>query len=217
MGIRRRPGMLGLVIAMAVAGIAAFVWLTTRLVVVDDRLARADFIYVLNGRIAVRGGHAVLVYAQGLAPRIVLSVTNEMVPRNGRPPITVSDSMARYIVARGVPDSAVEIIPFPGGVIHTRDEGRALRSYLERAPARRVIVVTADYHTGRARRTLRQELRGLDIELLMAAAPARDGTTPATWWRTAEGIDRYISELVQQVGAIIQHATGTGQAAAPSS
>ena len=78
-----------------------------------------------------------------------------------------------------------------------------------RQPARRVIVVTADYHTGRARRTLRQELRGLRVELCMAAAPDDRGITPHNWWERKEGILRYTTELVKQLGAIVQHAART--------
>jgi uncharacterized SAM-binding protein YcdF (DUF218 family) len=202
---------------LAIAVVALLIWAATRFVVVDHPLERADFIYVLNGRISVRAEHAARVYHDGLAPRVLVARTSETFPaRPHRPRLSVGDSIARYVVGRGVPAAVVTTIPFGAGVVNTRDEGRALRQQLELEPARRVIVVTTDYHTGRARRTLQQELRGLDVELLMSAAPADDGITPRNWWASAAGISRYVREFVQQIGAIAQHATGTGQAAPPS-
>jgi uncharacterized SAM-binding protein YcdF (DUF218 family) len=181
--------------------------LVTPLVVVDDVLETADFIYVLNGRISTRADEAARVYLEGLAPRVRLAHTREMARRPDRP---LSDLIASEIVERGVPDSAVATIPYPGGVVNTRDEGRALRIYLRSHPADRVIVVTTDHHTGRARRTLRQELRGMRVELLMAPSPDGRGIDPDNWWMTEDGRRTYGTELVKQIGAIVQHLTGTG-------
>ena len=45
----------------------------------------------------------------------------------------------------------------------------------------------ADYHTGRARRILRREPRGLHVDLFMAAAPDDRGSTPHNWWESKDG------------------------------
>lgn len=172
----------------------------SRLVVSDDRLEPGAFIYVLNGRIEPRVAYAARLYDRGLAPRILIPQTREMARRPDRP---LSNLIAAEIVAMGVPESAVAIVPFDGGVVDTRDEGRALRQYLEAEPVGRVIVVTMDYHSARARRTLTQELRGLDVELSMAGASDPRLFTPEDWWTTPRGRETYLGELVKLAGTVI--------------
>lgn len=173
--------------------------LVTRIVVVDDATEPADLIYVLNGRVDVRAGHAARMYAEGLGSRILLAHTREMARRPDRP---LSELIAGEIVSRGVPESAVGIIPFPGGVVDTRDEAQALRRHLQEEPKESVIVVTTDHHTGRARRQVRQELRGLGVDVRMAAAPDPRGISPGDWWRSEEGKRIYGEELLKQVAVI---------------
>lgn len=182
--------------------------LATRFIVVDDRPEPADLIYVLNGAYAARVSLAARLYHEGYAPRVLLAHNREKVPARYRPARTLSELIASLIVGQGVPDTAVTIIPFPVGVENTWDEGRALRLFLERAPVRRVIVVTTDYHTGRALRTLRRELRGLRVELRMAAAAAGRGFTRSDWWESEAGRRTYTGELVKQIGVIL----GVGRA-----
>jgi uncharacterized SAM-binding protein YcdF (DUF218 family) len=190
-------------VVLALLAVPLVPWVVGSVVVHEDALRPADFIYVMNGRLEWRADEAARVYRAGYAPRILLALTQEMTPgRSNRPRMTLSEAMVRELVERGVPDSAVAIVPYAGGVIDTRDEGRALREYLDREPARRVIVVTSDYHTGRARRTLRQELRGLDVDLVMAGAQHPPGVGATSWWRTRDGVIRYAEEFVKQVGVI---------------
>lgn len=177
----------------------------TGIVVVDDPLRPSDMIYVLNGRVGTRAAEAAEVFHGGFAPNIRLAHTREMARRPDRP---LSELIAAEIVERNVPGEAVSIVPYPGGVVDTRDEARALRSYLEANPARRVIVVTTDHHTGRARRVLRQELRGLDVELLMSAAPDDRALTPENWWQTEFGRRVYGEELLKQIGSVLLYWTG---------
>lgn len=200
-------GLLGVAVAVAVLrpGLAAVP--LTRIVVVQDELEPADFVFVLNGRISTRADEAARLYDAGLAPAIRLAHTREMARRPDRP---LSERIAGEIVERGVPDSVVKVIPFEGGVLDTRDEARALRNHLERHPAERVIVVTTDHHTGRARRTIRQELRGLRVQIRMAPSPGGRGVTPENWWSTEEGRRVYGTELLKHLGTLVQRRTGAG-------
>ena len=210
---RRRPRRL----TVAVLGAAAlallvvggfkttlFYRLLTHVIVVDDQVEEpADFIYVLNGAYRQRSQVAARLYQDGRAPRVLLPGTQEMAPATDHfPESPLSQRIASVIVEMGVPEDAVTIVPFPGGVVNTRDEAEALRLQVEREPVRRVIVVTTDYHTGRARRTIKRALRGLDVEVLMAAAPEESGLAPWNWWETKEGKRIYEGELLKQVAVV---------------
>lgn len=193
--------------ALLVLRPATFYASVTPIIVVDDVLKPADLIFVLNGRIDTRVEMAARVYRQNLASRVLLTHTREM---SQRPRMPLSALIASEIVRRGVPERAVAIIPFPGGVVNTRDEARALREYVEDNPVNRIIVVTTDHHTGRARRTLQLELRGLDVELLMAAAPDGRGIRPDNWWQAEPGRRIYGTELIKQIGAVVLHVARIG-------
>jgi uncharacterized SAM-binding protein YcdF (DUF218 family) len=192
------------VILMALTGLVV-PWVVTSLVVHDDELVAADLILVLNGKLRVRASHAARLYHAGLAPRILVAQTEASGPGHGSTHgVPRSTAMAHLLALQGVPRSAVEIIPYRGGVVNTRDEARAIRQYLERQPARRVIVVTTDRHTGRARMVLRQELRGREVDLRISAAPDDNGITPTNWWRSRAGVYAYTGELLKQAGTVLQ-------------
>jgi uncharacterized SAM-binding protein YcdF (DUF218 family) len=193
-------------LAFATTALPTLATLLTPAIVVDDPLEHADFIYVLNGKISVRAEHTAALYRAGIAPRIVIARSVEEAYRFGSTVSEVPASAVLFnrIYHRGVPESAVHIIQVPGGVASTRDEARALRSYLMEHPARKVVVVTTDYHTARARRTLMQEVEGLGVDLRMSAAPDDTGVGAENWWRSVGGIRTYGEELIKHAGTVMR-------------
>ncbi len=164
--------------------------------VVADRPAPADFIYVLNGDEHTRPFHAARLYRQGHARRIVI-------PREERRPAEAlglapngTDISVKVLRLQGVPDSAIAVLPFAGGVTSTQDEGEALRAYLAAHPARRVLVVTSMFHTRRARWTLRRVLGDSPVEVRMMAAPD-ERFDETNWWQHEQGLLRYNEEMVK--------------------
>jgi hypothetical protein len=95
-----------------------------------------------------------------------------------------------------VPDSLVEVLRMPGGTKSTTDDVAVLRAWLRRTGARRVIAVTTDYHTRRARWALRRGLKGMDVRVTMYGTPAR-GFDETDWWRTEPGLTTYFTEYVK--------------------
>jgi uncharacterized SAM-binding protein YcdF (DUF218 family) len=173
--------------------------------VVNDSLLAADYALILNGKMSPRASLAAEVYHRGLAPRILIAETTE--PVRGRPgaaPHYLHQEFAESLQQLGVPRSAIEFLPFSGGVTNTRDEARALRRFLVKHPAKRVIVVTTDYHTARARLILRQELNGTPVELLMAPASDTNGVNAGNWWRTALGRQIYRTEYLKLACALVR-------------
>lgn len=162
---------------------------------VDDALAPADFIYLLGGDAHIRPVHAARLFREGLAPRVVIT---------GAPgPPDPSNPAMQLLRIEGVPDSAVTMLQLPPGATSTQDEGRALRRYLQAHPAERVIVVTSPYHTRRARWTLRRELKGVDVDLRMSAAPD-PRFNASNWWQNEEGFVAYLTEALKFIHTLLR-------------
>ncbi len=159
----------------------------------DDPPQSADFIFLLNGKVSVRGAHGADLYRRGYAPRILIArtVREESAVIEGA---TFSPAvfLFRRLVLEGVPESAIEIIP--GQAESTLDEARALREYLQANPTNRVLVATTDYHAARAGWVMRKTLEGLPVEVIVVGSPDNNGIGPENWWRTRLGRRTYWTE-----------------------
>lgn len=169
-----------------------------RVVEVHEPPLRSDLIFLLGGdaRMAGRAQHAAALYHRGFAPRVVVA-------RSEDPPAALlglypndTDVNVGILREAEVPDSAILMITAPGGAASTVDEGRLLRWYLRRHPAERVLLVTTEYHTRRARWAIRRGLDGLPVEIRVSGA--RDSRFYAgNWWRSEEGLLAYFAEYVK--------------------
>ena len=79
-------------------------------------------------------------------------------------------------------------ISFPLDASSTHEESALILDELERRHTRRFLLVTSDYHTGRAGRIYRAALadRNSPMEMLVVAAPDRFFRRDA-WWKSREG------------------------------
>lgn len=175
-----------------------------RVVEVHEPPLRSDLIFLLGGdaRMAGRAQHAASLYHRGFAPRVVVA-------RSEDPPAALlglypndADVNVGILREAGVPDSAILMITAPGGATSTVDEGRLLRWYFRRHPAERVLLVTTEYHTRRARWAIRRGLDGLPVEIRVSGA--RDPRFYAgNWWRSEEGLLAYFAEYVKWVHNVV--------------
>jgi uncharacterized SAM-binding protein YcdF (DUF218 family) len=168
--------------------------------VVSDPAERADLIYLLNGdsRTTVRARHAARRFEEGVAPRIVVARTED-------PPATElgvypneTDVNVAILRELGVPDGAILVLRTADGVASTQDEADALRDFLTRHPAERVVVVTSDYHTRRSRWILRRRLDDLSVDLRMDPAPG-PAFDARGWWRSESGAIVAFQEYLKMV------------------
>jgi uncharacterized SAM-binding protein YcdF (DUF218 family) len=97
-----------------------------------------------------------------------------------------------------VPDGAILVLRTAGGVASTQDEADALRDFLTRDPAERVVVVTSDYHTRRSRWILRRRLADLSVDLRMDPAPG-PAFDARSWWRSEGGAIITFQEYLKMV------------------
>ena len=183
---RRRllfPLVIALVAIAATLALTSSWWLPALgwALVRDEGPAKADLAVVLGGDFwgnrIVKGGELV---RQGYVPAALVS---------GPPGIYgqhESDLEIAYAVRQGYPPQY--FIAFPDDARSTRDEAEMILPELGRRHVRRVLVVTSDYHSGRAGRIFRAEERTLGggIEIHMVATPDQE-FHPDSWWRSRQG------------------------------
>ena len=95
-----------------------------------------------------------------------------------------------------VPVTAIRQLRTPGGTTSIEDEARVFAAYARLHDFERIILVTSDFHTRRARRLFRRTLRPLGIEVRMAAAPSVE-FRPSDWWRSEAGLLTIFQEYVK--------------------
>jgi uncharacterized SAM-binding protein YcdF (DUF218 family) len=99
----------------------------------------------------------------------------------------VTDTSIAALRKFEVPATAIVQLQPPGGVAHTFDEAKALLEYLHEHPARKVIIVTSDLHSRRARFIFRRVLAGTQSQIMLA--PVSDLKYGASnWWRSEDGV-----------------------------
>jgi uncharacterized SAM-binding protein YcdF (DUF218 family) len=167
---------------------AAGIW------IVQDRVAPADGMIVLGDDdfSSDRAAEAASLFRAGWAPQVVAS------GRMLRPYVSIADFMARDLQSRGVPASA--IIRFSHQADDTREEAEGLRVLVAQKGWRRVLLVTSNYHTRRARYIFRKILP-VSVSLEVAGASTSE-FEPSTWWESRRGRNTFFLETVGYLEAV---------------
>ncbi|MGH9715764.1 MAG: YdcF family protein [Candidatus Acidiferrales bacterium] len=159
--------------------------------VVDDGPVASDAIVILgdDNYEGDRATRAAEVLKAGWAPRIIAS------GRYLRPYASIAQLEQHDLLDRGVPASA--IVVFAHRAHNTREEGEAIGQFIAAHGWKRIIVVTSNYHTRRARYILERVLpRGTVLRVLSANDANYD---PDNWWRTRRGVKIFFHESVGMV------------------
>jgi uncharacterized SAM-binding protein YcdF (DUF218 family) len=156
--------------------------------IVSDPLQHADAIVVLGDDdfAGDRAAHAAELLQAGWAPLVVAS------GRMLRPYAGVADLIARDLQAKGVPAAA--IVTFAQHADSTLSEAFALRDLVAQRHWHRILVVTSNYHTRRARYIFRKVFPS-DVSISVSPAPD-SGYDPDSWWRNRSGLKIFFSESV---------------------
>jgi len=160
----------------------------------SDEPQHADAIIVLGGDNVAgqRARRAAALYHDRWAPVVVAS------GRWLRPYFSSAELVERDLASDGVPPKA--IIPFPQHATHTVTEALDLRDLCRARGWRRVLIVTSNYHTRRARYIFRN-LFPASVEVLVIAAPDQD-YDPDAWWHSHDGVRIFFTELAGYVAAV---------------
>jgi len=165
--------------------------------ITDDPLHPADAILVLAGdsREGDRVQHAVGLFKRGLAPLLVLSGT----PMGFR--THEADVMRRHAEFLGVPSN--RILTVKQNTDSTKEEAGVVVSILKRRGLKNVILVTANYHTGRAKRIFERAAGPYGPHFL--ASPVDDGLfEPEGWWMRRRYAKTFVYEAIKTVWSAIE-------------
>jgi len=168
-----------------------------RALIVADPLHPADAILVLGGetREGDRVQHAVNLYRQGLAPWLVLSGTPMGFQTHE------AEVMQRHAEFLGVPTS--RILAVKHHAESTREEAGVVVPRLRDKGFHDVILVTSNYHTGRAKRIF-EKAAGPDGPTFRAS-PAEDGYfDPDGWWTRRKDAKTFVYESMKTVWTAIE-------------
>ena len=168
-----------LLVVAAVAAPRLGAWL-----VVADPLQKADAIFVLGGTMFERPLEAVDLYHEGWAPRVLLmrqiaDFGEAELDRRGVTFQREIDVQVDVLTKLGVPRPAIEILPPQNS---TRDEADALFTAVVSNHWTRVIVVTSQQHTRRARMVIARRLAGTGSQTIIRAS-RYDRADVDSWWR----------------------------------
>jgi uncharacterized SAM-binding protein YcdF (DUF218 family) len=161
--------------------------------VVDEPAEHADVIIVLgdDNYEGDRAARAAELFREGVAPQVVAS------GRMLRPYASIAEMIAHDLEEHGVPEASV--IKFSSRAANTREEAVALRGLVRSHRWTRVVVVTSNYHTRRARFIYRRVFAP-EINVRVLSAPDSDFDV-SHWWQTRLGQKIFLYETLGYIVA----------------
>jgi len=158
----------------------------------NDKPEKADAAVVLGGD---QFGNRIIKAAQlataAYAPYVLVSGPHSLLGHE-------SDETIEYARRRGYPVSLFR--PLPHEFDSTRSEAAFIDRYLRTQGAKKILLVTSNYHTARAARLLRKYSPGLQVIAVAAPDPA---FTPDGWWKTREGQKTFLYEWLKTVATAL--------------
>lgn len=146
-------------------------WLLAGLTL-HDTPARSDAIVLLAGSHKERAPAAAMLYRDGYAPLVIL--TNDGVSSGWSAKYNRNLYQIEWaeeeLVELGVPREKILKLPFYGS--STMFDALAVKRFLFRSGAKKIIVVTSDYHTRRALWTFRHALKEYTSDIAVFPAPS---------------------------------------------
>ena len=160
-----------LVVAAVLLAILLFATSGSFLVVDDPR--PADLIVVLAGDTDRRPARGLELKRAGQAPELFLDVPAKAQVFN----LPVVDIAQNYVNALPEHDH-IHICPILG--LSTKTEAHDVAQCIASKAAKRILIVTSDYHTRRALSTFKHELPNYEFYVAAATDPAQFG---GQWWK----------------------------------
>jgi len=159
--------------------------------IVNDGPAYSDAIVILgdDNYGGDRAAEAAKLFKAGWAPRVVAS------GRFLRPYASIAELEEHDLKDDGVPQDA--IIRFEQHAGNTKDEAAALRQLILQRGWKRILLVTSNYHTRRARYIC---ARTFPAGTVLRVVPAADSEyDPDHWWETRRGVVIFTHEVAGMI------------------
>jgi uncharacterized SAM-binding protein YcdF (DUF218 family) len=161
---------------------------------ISEAAVAVDCVYVLGGNSETRPFVAAAMFRAGLTKQILVPTIELSPEAEAGIAVPEHDLIHRALVARGVPEQAIKVLP--GRAASTSDEARLLAAYLGREPDRSVAIVTNGMHTRRAGWIFRRALNAQFRRIHFVAAPT-DGYDDNDWWKFERGCVDYATEFTK--------------------
>lgn len=180
----------------------------------EDRLEKADAVFVLGGDSYDRGNYAAEIYRMGYVSQIVCLGENvptifkaigisysesEVTKINIVSPF--SDSVSITHLRKPIPDSSVIILKQGTS---TKEEMDAIKEFCHKNNFKKIILVSSRFHTGRVRMISEKIFENSGIELLIAGAPS-SFYREEEWWKSEEGLIMVNNEYVKHGYYLIKY------------
>lgn len=163
-----------------------------------DELQNSDIILVLAGSIPDRILHAIDIYNQKYAEKILLVDSCKENHGNSLKEATEPQGYAqlnqKYAVESGVP--ANNILILDGNAKSTQEEALIIKQYLNNNMAiESIILVTSKYHSRRAKKIFTNILNHVGRKIKIYSNPSEyDSFNANQWWRNKKDIKIVLSE-----------------------
>jgi uncharacterized SAM-binding protein YcdF (DUF218 family) len=153
--------------------VAVLLFSTSGAFLVVNGPQRADLIVVLAGETDRRPARGLELLQQGYAPKLMLDVPVGA-KIFGQQTIDIAQSYVYGLPQR----EQISICPIAG--LSTKAEAQDVDRCIAPIPAKRILLVTSDYHTKRALSTFQRELSGREFSIAAAEDPKQFGRH---WWK----------------------------------
>ena len=174
--------------ALALAGVLSILFAAQAgsFLIIDSPSA-ADVILVLAGETDQRPRRAIDLLTQGYAKEVVIDV-----PANARVYKFTELELAQSYID-GLPQAhAIRICPIIG--LSTKTESKDAEKCLQNEGAKKVLIVTSDFHTRRSLDVFRHELPEFEFAVAAARSPENFG---AHWWTHRQWAKTFVDEWLR--------------------
>ena len=153
----------------------------------------ADAVLILGGSADTRAKKAIELFRNDYALEIIITHPKPPIKEYENIIISDFDNLKDILNYENVNYKVVEDIN--GGARSTFDEARDLILFLKKHPFERVIIVTDNFHTRRAKYTFDKvfEKSSCKTTIQVAGAP-NQVYNESNWWKTERGLNAYGSE-----------------------
>lgn len=171
-----------------------------RFLVLEQKISKADYIVILNGRPTERCLAAVDLYKKKQANIIVMARINkqpgsdEFWRRVGKD-FKRQAFPERALEAMGIPATAMQFIG--DGVASTYDEAKAVRAFSREQGGKSIIIVTSKWHSRRTYLTFKSVFKHENgISMMMFPSPY-DTYNPDAWWKSETDVELVFREYLR--------------------
>jgi len=163
---------------------------------IDNAKPGADAIVILSGGKTTRIHHALKLFSEGYAPRLIF--TEEKRPSSFLSNLfPTNEQIVDALVEKNNMNVPIITVPsIKGGATSTFDEAYDLRKYIEGKKYLHIILVTDAFHTKRALLAFKKIFDNSKVNFEMSAAQ-NEIFNEENWWTSDQGISAYVLESIK--------------------